>query len=100
MYDNDFNNNGFNTDFLVAGELQKQNNLKQQELKEKEAMRKAYCIANNVPYEEIVYNNQSPKFGQGLLKVFVCIIWLFIVGVLLSVLLTDGNFKDFIGWWF
>lgn len=100
MYSNDFNNNGFNTDFLVAGQLEKQNNLKRQELKEKEAMRKAYCIANNVPYEEIEYN-ESPKFGQGTLKVLVCLIWLFIVGTLLSSFIGEGNWiTNMLGWWF
>ena len=88
MYNNNLNNDGFNTDFLVAGQLEKQNKLKSQELAEKEAMRRAYCKANNIPFE--VIENESPQPLQGSLKVVVLLAWGFTVLILLSILISKG----------
>lgn len=90
MYNNNnFNNDGFNNDFLVVGQLEKQNKLKSQELAEKEAMRRAYCKANDIPFEEL--ENQSPGPLQGSLKVVVLLAWCFTVLVLLSILISKGS---------
>lgn len=93
------NLNNFNDNAFIQNELHKGNSLKRSELLEKQAMRKAYCKANNIPFEEVEINEET-GFGQGSLKIFLLIIWIFIVGVTLSVLIAGGSFSDFLGWWF
>lgn len=96
---NNLHNFDQNNDWIVAGELSKGNRLKQTSLKEQQAMRKAYCKANNIPYEEVELHEESGLM-QGSLKVLVVVLWLFIIGVGISVALTNGSFIDFLGWWF
>jgi len=96
---NNFNNNfEGNNDFLVVGQLERQNKLKQQELKEQQAMRKAYCKVNDIPYEE---PQEIPSIGQGSLKVICLVMWLFIVGTIISAFIGEGNFlTNFMKVWF
>ncbi|AGI10630.1 hypothetical protein mgb1_041 [Bacillus phage MG-B1] len=96
---NNFNNNfENNNDFLVAGQLGKQNQLKQQELSEQQAMRKAYCKVNNIPYEE---PEEIPGLSQGSLKVLCFTVWLFIIGTVISSFIGEGNFlTNFMKVWF
>lgn len=81
-----------NTNNYVFGQQQAQwqaNDLSKSYLEEQRLMRKAYCKVNNIPYEE---PEEIPSLGQGSLKVLVVIVWLFIVGIVLSSLIGEGNF--------
>lgn len=74
------------------------NELTKQQIEEQRLMRKAYCKANNIPYEE---PQEIPGMSQGSLKVLVIIVWLFIVGTVLSSLIGEGNFlTNFMKVWF
>lgn len=90
------NNNNFeqNNDFMITGELIHNNKLKRKEIEEQRLMRKAYCKVNNIPYEE---PQEIPSFGRGFLKVLVLVIWLFILGFILSILWSDSSFFNFLG---
>lgn len=90
------NNNNFDQfdNFLISQNLNHGNNLKRKEIEEQRLMRKAYCKANNIPYEE---PQEIPSFGSGFLKVSVILVWLFIVGMVLSILWSDSNFFSFLG---
>lgn len=92
------NLNNLNDNIILQNELHKGNRLKSSELLEQQAMRKAYCKANNIPFEEVDIEERG--FMQGSLKVVVWLMWLFIIGVAFSVAIVGGNFIDFIGWWF
>lgn len=88
-------NNNFDQfdNYLSTHALQQNNRLKQQEIAEQQAMRKAYCKVNNIPYEE----PEIPSFGKGFLKVSVILIWLFVLGFILSILWSDSDFFTFLG---
>lgn len=82
-------NNSNQNNYLTDYHLNRGNNLKQQELKEQQAMRKAYCKVNSIPYEE---PEEIPGVSQGFLKVLVIVVWLFITGTVLSAFIGEGNF--------
>lgn len=82
---------------------QQYSNIKYLELKEQQAMRRAYCKVNDIPYEEVNIELPSMKqnLSSGILKVSVIIIWLFIAGVIISSLIGEGNFlTNFMKAWF
>lgn len=90
------NNNNFDQfdNFLINQNLNHGNKLKRNEIEEQRLMRKAYCKVNDIPYEE---PQEIPSFGCGILKVSVLLIWLFIVGFILSLLWSDSSFFNFLG---
>lgn len=79
---------------MLNGNLAQNNILKRKELEEQRLMRKAYCKVNNIPYEE---PQEIPSFGRGFLKVTVLLIWLFILGFILSIAWSDSSFFSFLG---
>ena len=92
---NQFNNNN---NFLIHSDLIDSNIISQQTLEEQRLMRKAYCKANNIPYEE---PEEIPPFVQGFLKVLLIILFLFAVGTGISALIASGDFlKLLLDWWF
>jgi len=73
-------------------------NLSKSHLEEQQAMRKAYCKVNDIPYEE---PQEIPSIGQGSLKVICLVMWLFIVGTIISAFIGEGNFlTNFMKVWF
>lgn len=86
--------------FLVSGSIERGNNLKLVEIQEQQAMRKAYCKANDLPFEEIEIPTMKQNLSQGSIKILCVIVWLFIIGTIISAFIGDGNFlTQFIGWW-
>ncbi|QOR56298.1 hypothetical protein KNV66_gp05 [Bacillus phage DLc1] len=82
---------------------QQYSNIKYLELKEQQAMRRAYCKVNDIPYEEVNIEIPSMKqnLSSGLLKVTVVIVYLFIIGTIISALIGEGNFlTNFMKAWF
>lgn len=95
--DSTFNPSNYN----ISNQLSNQTELKHIELLEQQAMRKAYCKANNIPFEEIEIPTMQENLSQGSLKVVCCIVWLFIVGVIISAFIGEGNFlTNFMKVWF
>ncbi|USL89556.1 hypothetical protein vBBcePLY3_00045 [Bacillus phage vB_BceP_LY3] len=90
------NNNNYDKfdNYIINNTLNQGNRLKRMEVEEQRLMRKAYCKVNNIPYEE---PQEIPSFGKGLLKVSVLVIWLFIIGMVLSILWSDSDFFTFLG---
>lgn len=87
--------------YIVANEISNSNELKHVELLEKQAMRRAYCKANDIPYEEIEIPTMQENLSQGSLKVLCFIVWLFIAGVIISSFIGEGNFlTNFMKVWF
>ncbi|WCR32953.1 hypothetical protein BC5_0040 [Bacillus phage BC-5] len=96
------NNNNINqTDWIVAGNIKQGNRLKQAELLEQQAMRKAYCKANNIPFEEIEVPSMQENLSKGSLYVLTCTIWLIIVATIFCSFIGEGNFlTNFMKVWF
>ncbi|AZU99843.1 hypothetical protein H3018_gp45 [Bacillus phage DK3] len=92
------NNNFDQHDVFIQGELHKRNRLQKELLNEKQAMRKAYCKVNNIPYEE---PEQIPGLSQGALYVLTCTVWLIIVATIVCAFIGEGNFlTNFMKVWF
>lgn len=94
------NNNNFDQyDVFIQNELYKGNRIKTMELAEQRAMRKAYCKANNIEFEELP--TMQENLSSGSLKIIVIIMWLFIAGTIISAFIGEGNFlTNFMKVWF
>ncbi|ANT41152.1 hypothetical protein CBR56_27835 [Bacillus thuringiensis] len=94
------NNNNFDQyDVFIQNELHKGNKLKNLELAEKRAMRKAYCKANNIEFEELP--TMEENLSNGSLKILCFVMWLFIAGTIISAFIGEGNFlTNFMKVWF
>jgi len=90
MFNND-NNNFDQHDVFIQNELHKGNRLKNKELAEQRAMRKAYCKVNNIEFEEIE-EEEERGFFQGSLFVVLCLIIISIQVTVLCSLIGAGNF--------
>ena len=84
-----------------AHQLHQGNKLKVIELQEQQAMRKAFCKANDIPFEEIEIPSMQQNLSQGSIKILCIIVWLFIIGIIISAFIGEGNFlTNFMKVWF
>lgn len=92
------NNNFDQNDIFIQNQLHKRNKLQQDMLKEKQAMRKAYCKVNDIPYEEPI---EERGLTQGSLYVLTCTVWLIIIATVICAFIGEGNFlTNFMKVWF
>ncbi|AZU99752.1 hypothetical protein DK1_000048 [Bacillus phage DK1] len=95
------NSNFDQHDVFIQGELHKRNRLQRELLNEQQAMRKAYCKANNIPFEEIEVPSMQENLSKGSLYVLTCTIWLIIVSTIVCAFIGEGNFlTNFMKVWF